>query len=141
MPWGTWNRLIQTQRTACAMCSCILHKDVCHQFQPYTWTQTNPTPSLTQTRTLSPTLWGARGRQGQSRGSAALCFGGVIPKNAGRPKDPHSDQLDPHPAKCFGQGAAAHKSRQKHRVFLRKRLAIFYLFLEGLWLVGRNFDA
>ena len=46
----------------------------------------NPDP-ITLTRT--PTLWGARGRQGQSRGSAE-CFDGVFSKNAGRPKDPPS---------------------------------------------------
>ena len=50
-------------------------QDVCHQVQPCTSAQTNPTPGLT----LSLALWGARGRQGQSRGFAA-CFGGGFPK-------------------------------------------------------------
>ena len=51
----------------------------CRQIQPCAWTQTKPTPGLTRTRTRTLTLRGARGRQGQSRGSAA-CFGGVFPK-------------------------------------------------------------
>ena len=61
-------------------------QDVCGQFQPCTSAQTNPTPDLSLTLTLTltpkPTLWGARGRQGQPRGSAA-CFGGVFPKDSG----------------------------------------------------------
>ena len=64
--------------------------DVCRQFQPCTSAETNPTLTLTLTlaRTRTRTLWGARGRQGQSRGSAA-CVGGVFSlENAGRPKDP-----------------------------------------------------
>ena len=52
-------------------------QDMRRQFQPCTSAQTNPTPCLTLT--LTPTLWGTRGRQGQSRGSAA-CFGGVFIK-------------------------------------------------------------
>ena len=53
---------------------------VSRDFQPCTSAHTNPTPGLTLTLKLArtPTLWGARGRQGQSRGSAA-CFGGVSP--------------------------------------------------------------
>ena len=42
-------------------------QDVCGQFQACTSAQTNQTPDLTLTRT--PTLWGARIRQGPSHGS------------------------------------------------------------------------
>ena len=45
------------------------------------------TPDLTLT--LAPVLWGARGRQGQSRGSAE-CLGGVFPRKTGRPFLPAS---------------------------------------------------
>ena len=65
------------------MCKSILQRnfvqEVCGQFRPCTSAQTKPTPdvTLTLTLTLTPTPWGARGRLGQSRGSAA-CFGGVF---------------------------------------------------------------
>ena len=40
-----------------------------------------------KTHPIALTLRRARGRQGQPRGSAAACFGGVSPKNtSGRPK-------------------------------------------------------
>ena len=68
-----------------SMASC---RTLCGQFQLFTSTQTNPTRDLTLPRT--PTLWGTRGRQGQSRGSAA-CFGGVFPKSPGDRK-PSLDQ-------------------------------------------------
>ena len=45
--------------------------------------QPDPRP-ITLTLTLTPILWGARGRQGPSRGSA-VCFGG-FPKKPGHPK-------------------------------------------------------
>ena len=56
------------------ICIAAQKHDVCGQFQPCRSAQTNnPTPdlTLTLTRTLAPTLWGAgprsaRGRQGQS---------------------------------------------------------------------------
>ena len=57
----------------------IFVQEVCRQFQPCTWTQTNPTPGLTLTLTLTLTIWGARGRQAQTRGSAAY-FGGDFPR-------------------------------------------------------------
>ena len=58
-------------------------QDVRRRFKPRTSTQTNPIPGLTLR--LTPTLWRARGRQGQSRGPAA-CFGGRLKKQNGRPK-------------------------------------------------------
>ena len=58
-------------------------QDVCGQFLPCTSAQTNPTPGLTQT------LWGARGRQGQPRGSSA-CFGCVFPTNLRAAEKPAS---------------------------------------------------
>ena len=54
-------------------------RTLCGQFELFTSAQTNPIPDLTLTLTLTPTLWGARGRQGQTRGSTA-CFGGVFTK-------------------------------------------------------------
>ena len=90
-------------RRALVMCRTSRHKTLCRtcvvNFQPCTSAQTNSTPdvTLTLTLTLSPTLWGARGRQGQPRGSAACC-GGVFPtKNSGRPK---SQPRPIRPASC-----------------------------------------
>ena len=58
---------------------------VCDQFQPCTSAQTDTTPDLTLTLTLiltrTPTLWGARRRQGQGQpGGSAACVGGVVPR-------------------------------------------------------------
>ena len=69
---------------ACKKTSC---RTLCGSFQPFTSVHTNPTPDLTLT--LIPTLWGARGRQGQSRGSVAS-FGGVFPKRARAAENPAS---------------------------------------------------
>lgn len=58
--------------SAQALCrTCVIN------FQPCTLAQTNPTPGLILT--LTPTLRGARGRQGQLRVSAA-CLGGDFQK-------------------------------------------------------------
>ena len=56
-------------------------RDLCGQFQYCTSGKTNSTPDqiLALSLTLIPTLYGARGRQGQSRGSTP-CFGDVFPK-------------------------------------------------------------
>ena len=84
-------------------------QDVCRQFQPCTRIQTNPTPgltlTLTQTPSLTQTLWGARGRQGLSRGSAA-CFGGVFSKKRRATERP----------------ALANKTRIPHSVWCRMQL-------------------
>ena len=76
--------------------------DVCRQFQTCTPGQTNPTSDLTHTRTRTriPTLWGARGQQGQPRGSAA-CLVPFFQKTPGGRKA-SLDQQDPHPAQKFG---------------------------------------
>jgi len=81
--------------------------EACDQFQPCTSAQTNPTPEVTltlsRTRTRTPILWGARGRQGQSRGSVAF-----FPKKNGRPKRP----------------ASVNKTCILHKVFCRMLLHI-----------------
>ena len=59
--------------------------DTLWPIQPFTSAQTKPTADLTLTLTLTPTLWGARGRQVQSRGSVA-CFSGVFRKCPGSRK-------------------------------------------------------
>lgn len=58
-------------------------------FQSCTLAQTTSTPDLTLTLTLTPSIRGALGRQGQPRGTAA-CFVGVFLRNPGRPKRPPS---------------------------------------------------
>ena len=67
-------------------------RTLCGQLQLFTSAQTNPTPDLTLTKT--PTVCGAgsrsaRGRQGQSRGSAA-CFWWRYSEKAGAAEKPVS---------------------------------------------------
>ena len=62
--------------------------------------QTNQTPVLTLTLTLTPTLWGVRGRQGQSLGSEA-CVGGVLPKQSRAAERLNLDLLYQHPAQVL----------------------------------------
>ena len=68
--------------------------------------QPNPRPDPDPNPiTLTPTLCGARGRQGQSRGSAA-CFGGVFPKKRRADEGP----------------ALTNKTRTLHKVLCRTLL-------------------
>ena len=84
-----------------------LLQDVCGLFQACTSAQTNQIPDLTPTRT--PTLWGARVRQGPSHGSAAY-FGGVFyKKNSWAAKRPASK--DPHPEQSLVPTSPAHLGR------------------------------
>ena len=81
----------------------------CRQFQPSTWTQTNPTPGLKNPNPNPNPFGGSRSAGVKSRGFAA-CFGRVFSiKKAGRSKS-RLDQEDPHPAQSFEQDAAAHGS-------------------------------
>ena len=86
-------------------------QDLCRLFEPCTPAQTNPTPGLTLILTLSLTLtlWGARGRQGQSHISAA-CFGGVFPKKRLAAERPALTNKTASRAKRFVQAAPAHRS-------------------------------
>ena len=78
---------------------------VCRPFQPCTSAQTNSTAGLTLTR--SPTFWGARGQQGQSRGPAR-CLSGVSPKQRRAAEGP----------------ALTNKTRTLHEVLCRPPLYI-----------------
>ena len=104
---------------------------LCGQFQPFTSAQTNPTPDLTLTLTL--TLWGAgsrsaRGRQGQSRRSAA-CFGGVFPgKPARRPKT----QSRPVRPSCRSYLQVAPANRTSLHLLFRQLLAATAVGLKRL---------
>ena len=73
--------------------------------------QTNPTPdiTLTSTLTLTPTLWGAQGRHGQSRGFAA-CFGGVSTKKSRWPKA-QSRPIRPAPCRKLMASGPANRTR------------------------------
>ena len=53
-----------------AHCLCV--QDVCRQFQPSTWTQTNRMSGLILTLTRTPTTWTARPQLGQSWGSVVF---------------------------------------------------------------------
>ena len=70
--WKLSGKTVLKGLSLCAMCRSaqFFVQDVCGHFEPCTSAQTNPTPDLTLT--LTPTLWEARDRQGQS--------GAVFPK-------------------------------------------------------------
>lgn len=77
--------------------------DVYDQSQLCSSAQPNPTLELTLTLALS--LWGARGRQEQPRGSAA-CFGGVFPKKLPGGRKTGLDQSETrslHKVLCIGR--------------------------------------
>ena len=95
-------------------------QEVCRRFQPCTWAQTNPTPGLTLTLTIA--LWGARGRQGQSRGSATF-FCGVFRKIRRAAEIP----------------ALTGKTRTLHSVLCRMQLHIGPVLNSGFVVVRRRY--
>ena len=101
---------------------------VCGQFQPCTSAQTNPTTDETLTLTLTLTLWGARGRQGQARGSA-VCFGGVFPPKKRAAQKASLGQQNQHPAQSFMQDVPAHRGSPTVGVYL-----VFMSFFSHLTL-------